>query len=124
MNPSPGNSRSLQIDDMKGEACVQKVTGTLQGVPGVKTESVSVGVATIVCDPLGSTAACTALGKAGYPSRETPSTQDVIGTKRESEQGAATRSVGSQSVTPTTPTPVLATVKPGATSAVESTIDR
>lgn len=64
------SNRTLKIDGMTGDVCVQKVTDALKGVPGVKTESVKVGCATIGADQAGCNAACGALGKAGFKAHE------------------------------------------------------
>ena len=62
--------RTLEIDGMTGDACVQKVTGALRGVNNVTTRSVKVGGATIGADQVGSSAACAAIGTAGFKARE------------------------------------------------------
>lgn len=64
------SNHTLEIDGMTGDACVQKVTGALKGVAGVTTQSVKVGSATISADGQGCTAACAAIGKAGYKARD------------------------------------------------------
>lgn len=74
---SSSNSHSLTIDGMTGDACVKSVTGALKGVPGVTTQSVKVGSATITCDAAACTAACDAIGKAGYTAREATPGTDV-----------------------------------------------
>lgn len=63
-------SRTLHIDGMKGEACVQKVTGALKGVEGVTTHSVKVGSANIKSDKAGCDASCAAIGGAGFKAHE------------------------------------------------------
>lgn len=65
------NSRTIEIDGMSGDACVQKVTGALKGVQGVTTKTVKVGSATIEADQAGCAAACSSIGKAGYKARDT-----------------------------------------------------
>lgn len=63
-------TRTLNINGMHGDACVQKVTGALKAVQGVTTQSVKVGSATIGADQGGCDAACSAIGKAGYKANE------------------------------------------------------
>ncbi len=70
MTTATSMTRNLQIDNMVGEACVQKVTGALKSVKDVTTQSVKVGHAKIESDHSGCDAACAAIGKAGYPARE------------------------------------------------------
>ncbi len=66
MEPS-SNKRTLTIDGMTGDACVQKVRTALNGVAGVATESVKVGSCTILCaQPAQCDAACAAIEAAGY----------------------------------------------------------
>ena len=74
MESATMTTRTLDIDGMSGDTCVQKVTGALKGVHGVTTQSVKVGAATIGSDQAGCTAACAAIGTAGFKSRERPST--------------------------------------------------
>jgi len=70
MESSPKTTRTLQIDGMTGDACVQKVTGALKSVHGVSTQSVKVGGATIGADQTGCNAACAAIDSVGFKSRE------------------------------------------------------
>ncbi len=56
---------------MTGDACVQRVTGVLKGVPGVTTESVKVGSANIKSDQAGCAASCKAIDGAGFKAHET-----------------------------------------------------
>lgn len=72
-------SRTLEIDGMSGDACVQKVTGALKGLQGVTTESVKVGQATIGADPAGCNTACAAIEKAGYKAHEKTRTGEASG---------------------------------------------
>jgi copper chaperone CopZ len=72
-------TRTIEIDGMTGDACVQKVTGALKGVHGVTTQSVKVGCATIGADQTGCNAACSAIGNAGFKSRETVRTGEACG---------------------------------------------
>ena len=60
----------LAIEGMTGDACVQKVTKALKNVPGVTTDSVEVGSATISADDNGCKAACAAIDAAGYKVHE------------------------------------------------------
>jgi copper chaperone CopZ len=70
MTTATSMTRNLQIDNMVGDACVQKVTGALKGVKDVTTQSVKVGHAKIEADQSACMAACSAIGKVGYPARE------------------------------------------------------
>ncbi len=70
MHTSTATTRTLEIDGMSGDACVQKVTGALKSVQGVTTQSVKVGAATIQADQAACDAACATLGRAGHQSRE------------------------------------------------------
>lgn len=70
METTATSTRTLEIDGMTGDACVQKVTGALKGVQNVSTKSVKVGGATIGADQAGCDAACAAVGAAGYKTRE------------------------------------------------------
>lgn len=63
-------TRTLEIDGMSGDACVNKVSGALKAVAGVETKSVSVGSATIKSDKAGCDAACAGIKKAGYSAHE------------------------------------------------------
>ncbi len=74
---STSKSHTLTIDGMTGDVCVQSVTGALQSVPGVTTQSVKVGSAVISCDAAACTAACAAIGKAGFKAREASPGTDV-----------------------------------------------
>jgi copper chaperone CopZ len=69
-NTTKSTTRTLKIDGMSGDDCVQKVKGALDGVNGVETESVRVGAATIGADKSGCDAACRAIDQAGYQARE------------------------------------------------------
>lgn len=70
MQSATMTNRTLQIDGMTGDVCVQKVTSALKGVPGVETQSVKVGSASIGADQAGCDAACAAIGTAGFKARE------------------------------------------------------
>jgi hypothetical protein len=63
-------NKTLEIDGMKGDLCVHKVTGALNGVRSVVTQSVTVGEATIEADEAGCSLACAAIKSAGYPAGE------------------------------------------------------
>jgi copper chaperone CopZ len=69
-NTTKSTTRTLKIDGMSGDQCVQKVKGALDGVNGVETESVRVGAATIGADKSGCDAACHAIDQAGFQARE------------------------------------------------------
>ncbi len=70
MTVATKSSRTLQIDGMSGEDCVNKVTGALKGVSNVSTREVKVGTASIEADETGCTAACNAINGVGYKARE------------------------------------------------------
>jgi len=74
---STTTTRTLDIDGMTGDSCVQKVTGALKGVHGVTTQSVKVGAATIGADSSGCSAACSAIGNAGFKARESSRSIDA-----------------------------------------------
>lgn len=60
----------LEIEGMSDATCVDKVTAALRGLPGVRTESVTIGTATIDCDnKVTFHSACKAVGGAGYKIR-------------------------------------------------------
>ena len=90
-------SRTLKIDGMNGDACVQKVTTALKGVPNVKTGSVKVGEATIHADKAGCDAACNAINTAGYKSHPATDANQVAG------QGAGKDAKSGASQTETKP---------------------
>lgn len=87
MESTTPSNRTLEIDGMHGEACVQKVTGALKGVRGVTTQSVQVGSANITADDTACSAACGAVGASGYKVRERDS----------NAQGGSDHSKGGQS---------------------------
>jgi len=58
--------RTLKIDGMTGDACVQKVKTALGTVSGVTTDSVQVGSASITCEQSQCEAASAAVNTAGY----------------------------------------------------------
>lgn len=96
------NHRSLAIDGMTGDACVQKVTGALLGASGVTVPAVTVGAATFDADQNGFNAARAAIGKAGYkthdPAVAAPTT-DAPGIA--AAASAPTRVAGSTDAAPT-----------------------
>lgn len=59
-------SRTIKVDGMTGDTCVQKVSGALKSVEGVTTKSVTVGSVTIEADRDGYAAACSSIKAAGY----------------------------------------------------------
>lgn len=67
---SANATRTLKIDGMSGDGCVTKVTAALKSVPGVKTESVKVGEATIACEQTACDAACKSIDAAGFQAHE------------------------------------------------------
>ncbi|MFM9959588.1 MAG: hypothetical protein ACKVZJ_16140 [Phycisphaerales bacterium] len=68
-NPGASTARTITIDGMTGDACVQKVQGALKDVPNVTTQAVKVGAAHISADQTGCDAACKAVESAGYKCR-------------------------------------------------------
>jgi copper chaperone CopZ len=70
MESATMSTRTLEIDGMSAEECVQKVTGALKGVRDVTIQSVKIGEATIGADQVGSDAACAAIERAGFNARE------------------------------------------------------
>ena len=63
-------TRTLEIDGMNGDACVKRVTGALNEVKDITTQSVKVGCATIRANQAGCDAACAAVTQAGYTVQE------------------------------------------------------
>ncbi|HEY1381655.1 MAG TPA: heavy-metal-associated domain-containing protein [Gemmataceae bacterium] len=61
----------LTIDGMHCDACVRRVTGALQSVPGVRVERVRVGAADVEYNPLQTPVEkiVAVLDEAGYPAR-------------------------------------------------------
>ncbi len=97
------NARTLKIDGMSGDTCIQKVKTALKGVSGVTTDSVKVGSATIHTEkPDQCQAACTAVTNAGYKAREDANSanQNQSGPAGEHGRNAdgSTRSKGSQNM--------------------------
>lgn len=88
MTTATSMTRNIQIDNMTGDPCVQKVTGALKGVNGVTTQSVKVGHARIEADQSACDAACAAIGKVGYPGREMTG-GDQSGAAKSSRPGMA-----------------------------------
>jgi len=60
------STKTIQIDGMHGDTCVQKVNAALKNCPGVTSKSVTVGSAVIEADQAGCDSACAAINKAGY----------------------------------------------------------
>lgn len=89
--------RTLEIDGMSGDACVQKVTGALKGVQGVETHSVEVGTAKIGADQAGCNAACAAIGIAGFKAREGAGTSDHNASTRATPKAPTEHKGGNQS---------------------------
>ncbi len=73
MDTTMMSSRTLEIDGMTGDACVNKVTNSLRDVKGVSNAAVTVGSATMKADQAGCEAACSAIGKAGFKAHEAKS---------------------------------------------------
>lgn len=73
------SSRTLEIDGMKGDACVQKVTGALKGITDVTTTNVKVGQATVEADDTGCKAACAAIDGAGFTCRDAAKADGATG---------------------------------------------
>ena len=63
-------TRTIEIDGMCGQACIQRVASSLSNIGGVSAESVTLGFVTIDADPIGCAAACTAIGLAGFRAHE------------------------------------------------------
>ncbi len=77
-------TKTLKIDGMSGDVCVQKVTDALKGIPGVATQSVKVGCATILADQAGCDAACAGIKKAGFTATvDAKNTNDMNSNKNE-----------------------------------------
>lgn len=99
MTQSTMTTRNLAIDGMSGDPCIKQVTTALKSVPGISTESVKVGSATIGADDTGCAAACAAISRAGYKAHEDASadsaskqgrTQDDAVSPSGSKQGSNT----------------------------------
>jgi copper chaperone CopZ len=61
------STRTITIDGMKGDRCVQQVNDALNGLNGVEVKSVAVGSAVLECrDEAACTTACGAITGAGY----------------------------------------------------------
>lgn len=86
MEATTNTTRTLKIDGMTGDACVKKVTAALRDVPGVSTQSVTVGSATFKGDEAACDAACSAIDAAGYTSHsETGASKDATGGGQKSQ---------------------------------------
>ncbi len=118
METATTTGRTLEIDGMSGDACVQKVTGALKGVHGVSTQSVKVGGAKIQADQAGCAAACAAIGSAGFKVREGACTNETSATpnanfapKTGGTPQSATKIPGGDTARPSTP---MVVDRPGA----------
>jgi copper chaperone CopZ len=69
---SAANRHILEISGMTCHACFERVYLILKRIPGVCTQSVAMGGATITCNGFVELrAACESLGAAGYPTHNT-----------------------------------------------------
>ncbi|MFZ4575353.1 MAG: heavy-metal-associated domain-containing protein [Phycisphaerales bacterium] len=68
--PNVSTNRTISIDGMSGDGCVQKVKAALAGVTGVTSPSVKVGSATFGADQTAFNAARSAISAAGFKCRE------------------------------------------------------
>lgn len=59
-------SRKVNIEGMKGDSCVKKVSGVLQEVKGLTNPAVKVGSATFNANQSSCNHACTAINEAGF----------------------------------------------------------
>jgi len=81
----------IQVEGMKGEACVQKVRGALAGVAGVTVDSVKVGSAEIHCkDDALCAKACSAVSDAGFRASEANGDSDKAGIGSAAATGSST----------------------------------
>jgi copper chaperone CopZ len=93
------NSRTLKIDGMKGDMCIDKVKTSLGTVEGVNTKSVTQGSAVIECDePVQSKAACDAINKAGFTATAPQHESDEHRTEKNAmgEAHQSTKNAGSR----------------------------
>ena len=65
-NAADNPSRKINIEGMRGDACVKKVSGMLREIKGVTNPSVTVGAATFDANQSSCDQACTAIDAAGY----------------------------------------------------------
>lgn len=86
---SQSQTRTLEIDGMTGDVCVKKVTDALKAIPGVETQSVKVGAATIKCDKTACDAACAGIKAAGYTSHEGTRTGHDSSENRNESKGSS-----------------------------------
>jgi copper chaperone CopZ len=114
MESSAVSTHNLKIDGMTGEACVNKVEGALKHVKGVAIDSVKVGSASIKSDAAACTAACTAIGNAGYKAHEAKS---AVATEKPQTAQAAHVSPANATQGPTV-SPTVAPVHAGAAAPV------
>lgn len=67
MNTTTTNqSRKVNIEGMKNQDCVSKVSGAISGIEGVANTAVKVGSATFDANQSNCDQACTAINEAGF----------------------------------------------------------
>jgi copper chaperone CopZ len=66
MDSNKKSDMTITIDGMSGDACVQKVKASLNGIDGVTTQSVRMGEAKISATEAGCDSACDAISGAGF----------------------------------------------------------
>jgi copper chaperone CopZ len=84
-------SRTIKVDGMTGDVCVQKVSSALKDVEGVTTKSVTVGSVTIEADRDGYAAACTAIKDAGFKVEDSGLNQSGPGKQGQPSPSAPSR---------------------------------
>ncbi len=94
MQPATMTNRTLEIDGMTCDACIQKVTNAIKSVPGVEAQSVKVGSAKIGADQAGCNAACAAIGIAGFKAREATATSDPNASTRAAPKASSEHKTG------------------------------
>jgi len=77
MGSATKSVRTLTIDGMSGNACVDKVSAALKTTPEVSVRSVKNGSAVLETDQAGCDAACKAIGTAGYKAHESTATESA-----------------------------------------------
>jgi copper chaperone CopZ len=79
------NKLSLEVDGMGCGGCIQNVRKTLERLPGVVIENVTVGSAIFTYDPAQASqrVIIEALAKAGYPARENAAVVATTGSARQ-----------------------------------------
>lgn len=100
MQPATMTNRTLEIDGMTGDACVQKVTGALKGVQGVETRFVKVGMAKVGADQAGCDAACAAIQSAGFKAHERARSGETNDPARATQTPPASPKTGGQPGSP------------------------